>query len=878
MNMISTGAFQTEMDASIKQETLAEAFVRVWEKKNSKVARAGGVSLMALTLAACGSDDDTATTSAVTDTGSTTTTPVDTDGDGVADADDAFPNDATETVDTDGDGIGDNADSFPNDSTNTPAGQALTLATTADILETANAHDTFTATNTTLLTGDVIDDASETDTDILNLTSAAAPASAATIANVEIINVVSTSLTAITAFDADNTTNATINVSIDRFGNDGGVTIANVEGNAVNAGNEVDTLTLTDVGTTTINAGSADLVIDTDTLAAGQTVTVDAGADLSIGLTTDNAGGDTMVVNGAVTVDLVGSTVGATDTITAADATLDSAELATAATVTAAGAIIDTTTINMAEWTIPSITIDVAGGMNVDGVQNDQTFTIGIAQTAVNEIDGEAGQTGTVTLDTAFDLDDVTISVFTNNVINVSDDVTTGTITAVDTISLTGTGDVTVGDTATATTLDASGLTGDLTLTANTGALVDILGGSGAATYTTGDATNTFQGQGGADDVTVGALDGTAAAATFVGAMGGGADTLTLQAAADTTNAITVIADMGDGADTVEYADYDGALTLEGGNGSDTLLVVTADDLSAATVTATGMEVLAVQDAATGAVVNQAVTVDNDQIESFSSVAILAPLIGASDDDLTVTVTAEEATVSLAGLTIDADVVDFAINGTNGTTTTIVGSAGVDVIDAGTSATSVTGGAGDDTFTINATDSTEASMMAITDYQGAAAAADNDTLSISASVTAGTDTDGVLQVVDDVTALDALDGAGADASGTTAANDINIVVTDGIITLSGTAANTGKIDTLAEWIDIAELAAADSQGQTYNAGNADGVFVNVVGFEFGGNTYLVSSTDTEATTTVATEAVIELTGITGMTIGTAAAADTILIA
>ena len=35
---------------------------------------------------------------------------VDTDGDGVADADDAFPNDPTETVDSDGDGVGDNAD------------------------------------------------------------------------------------------------------------------------------------------------------------------------------------------------------------------------------------------------------------------------------------------------------------------------------------------------------------------------------------------------------------------------------------------------------------------------------------------------------------------------------------------------------------------------------------------------------------------------------------------------------------------------------------------------------------------------------------------------------------------------------------------------
>ena len=40
MNMISTGAFQTEMDASNKQPTLAEKFAAVWEKKNAKAARA----------------------------------------------------------------------------------------------------------------------------------------------------------------------------------------------------------------------------------------------------------------------------------------------------------------------------------------------------------------------------------------------------------------------------------------------------------------------------------------------------------------------------------------------------------------------------------------------------------------------------------------------------------------------------------------------------------------------------------------------------------------------------------------------------------------------------------------------------------------------
>ncbi|MDA7605476.1 leucine-rich repeat protein [Verrucomicrobiales bacterium] len=43
--------------------------------------------------------------------------PTDSDGDGVPDEDDAFPNDSTETADTDGDGVGDNADVFPNDPT-----------------------------------------------------------------------------------------------------------------------------------------------------------------------------------------------------------------------------------------------------------------------------------------------------------------------------------------------------------------------------------------------------------------------------------------------------------------------------------------------------------------------------------------------------------------------------------------------------------------------------------------------------------------------------------------------------------------------------------------------------------------------------------------
>ena len=60
MNMISTGSFQTEANASTKQEELMKVLTAAWEKKNSKAARTGGVSLMALSLAACGgSSEDT---------------------------------------------------------------------------------------------------------------------------------------------------------------------------------------------------------------------------------------------------------------------------------------------------------------------------------------------------------------------------------------------------------------------------------------------------------------------------------------------------------------------------------------------------------------------------------------------------------------------------------------------------------------------------------------------------------------------------------------------------------------------------------------------------------------------------------------------------
>jgi len=59
--------------------------------------------------------------------------PVDTDGDGVPDEDDAFPDDATEWVDTDNDGVGDNSDAFPFDPTETTDTDGDQIGNNADL-------------------------------------------------------------------------------------------------------------------------------------------------------------------------------------------------------------------------------------------------------------------------------------------------------------------------------------------------------------------------------------------------------------------------------------------------------------------------------------------------------------------------------------------------------------------------------------------------------------------------------------------------------------------------------------------------------------------------------------------------------------------------
>lgn len=58
---------------------------------------------------------------------------VDTDSDGVGDNSDAFPNNSNETADTDGDGVGDNADAFPNNANETADSDGDGVGNNADL-------------------------------------------------------------------------------------------------------------------------------------------------------------------------------------------------------------------------------------------------------------------------------------------------------------------------------------------------------------------------------------------------------------------------------------------------------------------------------------------------------------------------------------------------------------------------------------------------------------------------------------------------------------------------------------------------------------------------------------------------------------------------
>ena len=228
-------------------------------------------------------------------------------------------------------------------------------------------------------------------------------------------------------------------------------------------------------------------------------------------------------------------------------------------------------------------------------------------------------------------------------------------------------------------------------------------------------------------------------------------------------------------------------------------------------------------------------------------------VVNASSFGSGVTVTGTSGTDSITG----SDVNDNLSGGASADT--ISGGTGNDTINGGAGADTLTGGAGDDEFDyFTSGTSTEASMDKITDYQAAAATADNDTIDIITGTKGANSTS-----IDVKSAI-----AGGGGSETVTAS-----VTNGVATLAGS--DSGLINTLSEWIDAVSVDGVIKKA----ADDADAV--GAVAFQLNGNTYLVESNDTSNNNTanVSIVNVIELTGLTGVNaVADAAAANTVLIA
>jgi len=762
------------------------------------------------------------------------------------------------------------------------------LETTRDNFFGTTANDAFTATAATLGGTDAISDASTTDSDTLTVTlangeNATAPLSITGIENV-IYNVTSFSDSTI---DIDNIIGADVTVNNLQLAGATGATVNNMSGTTnVVAGTGVTgtfTVEMNSGATGSINAGSA-TALTVDANAAADTLTVVANGDLTL-------------THDAVTTVAISATAASSVTLTTTDAALAATTITGDANTTLvlgsdSGAtmdISDLSTDTVSGFAVVSAaagTADVTGISSAMLINDNGTAVLTIADGATIEMDTIGGSIDVVSDDDS----DAT----TNNESSVTITLSADTSGAADY-------DIELIDSAT----DAS----DEVTTLNIVAEGDLAGATGAVAIDTTDnaldTTVVITGAGDVDaaftttsggDVTLnaaamtGALTTTSSAELISITSGDGDDDITV----DNGPAGGTTVNTGDGDDRVKV-DAGETATVEGGDGSDTI----AMDGAADGVTFSGFEILETEGAAITAM-------DASQLSGLQIV------VDSTDGGITIDNT-NLATVDLSGLnvntagngvTINTDTgrdttlftasQAFNVTGTNANDTItgydnddiIDGGAGADSITGGTGADTMTGGTGDTNFIIASGDSTEADMDIITDYDGAAAASDNDTLTIDTSASAGGAADAIT-IVDDI-AADTVNLGGVDADGGLAAADVTAVVTSGMLTLDGDAADVAVIDTLEEMIDAAEAVLAAFETDTAgayasdNAGDTDDDDIEyAIAFEFGAHTYVVTAIDGDGDTAgsgVTTDDVIQLSDVTGMTLGTAAAADTILIA
>ena len=228
-------------DSSAAELNATSKLVKAWESKNAKnAAKAGGISLMALSLAACGGSS---TTTAVVDT-----TPVITQAELDAQTAAAEAAAAAQAVAEAAQAAAEAAQAAAEaalDAANNPTPVSLAMTTSTDILLGTASNDTFTGTTATYASTDVVSDASTSDADTLTFTASDDDDLDGSIVNIETVNV---NLDAFTT-----TATATIfNMSV--AGVSAGTTL---NFDSVKAGSSVTGVTVSDMDSVTVNVSSA---------------------------------------------------------------------------------------------------------------------------------------------------------------------------------------------------------------------------------------------------------------------------------------------------------------------------------------------------------------------------------------------------------------------------------------------------------------------------------------------------------------------------------------------------------------------------------------------------------------------------------------------
>jgi hypothetical protein len=865
------------MDASNKQPTVAEKFAAVWEKKNAKAARAGGVSLMALSLAACGGSSSTTTTTP-TDTTTDTTTPV------TPTVDAAKTLNATDGADNLVGGSGD--DTIYGLSAATAEASTDTLGA-ADIIDGGAGADTLIVTNTATNTGALGE---------------------SIVSNVEVFNIRQTDASpGVSTFDASlvagetavnsylsagtvTVTKAAAGVTIGHIGNGTMTTgalnagwAATVKEGTVNimdgtSGGAVTT-SGTVLATNTVNSTGDDNTIGALTLgAAVTTLNIDAATDLTTGAVTNTGAAALTTINitgaGAVDIDAAAlqSTVKTIDASgNSGGVDVDMGSLATA-TLTGssgddkitAGAVLTTGSVDAGDGTDTLVVDDATfvataalgakytnfETLTVSGISQDVSLVDGItkvnvaaatskAVTGMNAtqaanvyVTGDQTTAATFALKTATGTSDVlTLNLGSGSKATASTDLNTSlVVTGFETLNLnTNQGP----DATTANSVSTIGA-----ITGATLANINLTGGG----FTINDAATTLKTTIDGSELTgVLTLGGNLIAGSSV-IGGAGADVFT----AGTNNGVSYSGGAGKDKLTATVAQLVASgsndTSFDGGAGDDTLVVSTAaptltdnhftniSDIEVLTLSGTGAISLT-SGAAFNSAVNGAVTI-TDGVTATTNTVTYA--LGLANDDITIT----HSGGSQTGATTE----DINITTGSGDDTVTVSATNWVGVAGAAGELNVSTGAGDDTISV-----TTGTLLAVTGVAPTVITAGTGADSITTSqvnaasgltvtfVMAAGDSVATAAGHDTITGFDAATGALAsdtlDFSGTAAIGTVSTHADFGTIASSTTTAGVTQFDDAAGYstaLVISDTNLADVVGYL----NANTAVEDTIAFAF----------------------------------------------